>query len=370
MTRHFIISNRILAVLAASAVAATFAACGSSQTEKQDSTESVAGAKNDSAASAGRAAVSVETLVVQPNTFSDVINVVGTVKPAEDIMVASEEGGKVAKWFVNKGAYIGAGQPILKLNDDLLRSQLAAAEAQYNIAKLNAEKATEVYADAGAVSEVSVKTAEYNVDAAAATVDMLKTRISKTTITAPLSGRINDRLVDAGEMVAPGAPVARLLQTGTVKVTAGVPERYVEGIKVGLPVEMTFDALQGKKVTGRITYVGGSVSERDRTIPVEVEISNSANLYAPEMVSNMRIIKNELQGVIAVPRTAVIRIEDGYQVYVVTQKGGENIVEARPVTLGAADNGMVLITSGLNPAERIVTVGQAKVNPGEPVIYK
>jgi RND family efflux transporter MFP subunit len=318
----------------------------------------------------GRVAVSVETLVVQPDSFADVINVVGTVKPAEDIMVASEEGGKVSRWFVDKGAYVKEGQTILKLNDDLLRSQLAAAEAQYNIAKLNAEKSSEVYADAGAVSEVSVKTAKYSVDAAAANVELLKTRIAKTTITAPLSGRINDRLVDVGEMVAPGAPVARLLQTGTVKVTAGVPERYVEGVRLGLPVEMTFDALQGKKVSGRITYVGGSVSDRDRTVPIEVEIGNPGNAFTPEMVANLRIVKDELRGVIAVPRTAVARIENGYQVYVVTQKGSENIVEARPVTLGPADNGMVVITSGLNPAERIVTVGQAKVNPGEPVIYQ
>jgi len=101
-----------------------------------------------------------------------------------------------------------------------------------------------------------------------------------------------------------------------------------------------------------------------------VEIANPGNAYTPEMVANMRIIKDELRGVIVVPRTAVVRIEDGYQVYVVTQKGAENIVESRPVTLGPADNGLVVITSGLSPVERIVTVGQAKVNPGEPVIYQ
>lgn len=316
-----------------------------------------------------RVVVNVETMIAQPETFNDVINVVGTVKPAEDIMVASEEGGKVARWFVQKGAYVSKGQTLLKLNDDLLRSQLAAAEAQYNIAKLTFDRSSQVFTEGGAVSEVSVTTAQYNVDAARANVELLKTRIAKTRITAPMSGRIDSRLTDVGEMVAPGAPVARLLQTGTVKVTAGVPERFVSGMKTGLPAEMTFDALGGRSLQGRVTYVGAAISDRDRTIPIEVEIPNSGNSYTPEMVATMRIVKDEFRGVIVVPRTAVVRVEDGYHIYVVLPRGKENIVEARPVQLGPADKGKIVVTAGLKPGERIITVGQAKVNPGEMVTY-
>jgi multidrug efflux system membrane fusion protein len=351
-------------VITAAAVSLTLAACGGAQNEQASVEVSV---KSDSAA-AERVAVSVETMQLQPELFKDVINVVGTVKPAEDVMVATEEGGKVARWYVGKGAFVRAGQPLVKLNDDLLRSQLDAAEAQYRIAKLNAEKSAQVFADAGAVSEVSVKTSEYTVDAQRANVELLKTRIAKTVINAPMSGRIEAKLVDVGEMAGPGSPVARLIQTGTVKVTAGVPERFVDGIRVGLPVEMTFDALSGRTVSGRITYVGVAISERDRTIPIEIELPNNGD-YSAEMVVNVSIRKDELRNVIVVPRTAVVRVEDGYQVFVASPKGEQFFAEARPVTLGPADQGKVVVTTGLKPGERIITVGQAKVNPGEPVTF-
>ncbi len=314
--------------------------------------------------------VNVETMTVQLAEFDDVVNVIGTVKPAEDIMVASEEGGKVKQWFIDKGAYVKAGQTIVKLNDDLLVKQLAAAKAQYNIAKVNADKSQKVFADAGAVSEVTVTTAQYNVEASRANVELLETRIEKTAIKAPVSGKIDMRLIDLGEMVAPGAPVARLLQTGTVKITAGVPERYVQGIRTGLPVVMKFDALGLDSVTGKITYVGAAISERDRTIPIEVELANQGGKYAPEMVVNMTIVKNKISGAIAVPRTAIVRIEDGYQVYVAAPAGDGYIAEARKVKLGEADKGKIVVTEGLKAGDQVIVVGQAKINPGERVTFQ
>ncbi len=357
-----------LVALALVAASLGLAACGSNQAAEKDKTADGAQKK---AAAMQRVAVNVETKQVQPETFDDVIEVVGTVKPEEDIMVASEESGKVARWLVAKGSYVKAGQPLVKLDDDMLRSQLAQAQAQLNIAKVNADKNQQVYTDAGAVAEVAVTTAKYNVDAAQAQVDLLKTRIAKTTITAPVSGRIDDRLIDIGEMVPPGGPVARLIQAGTVKVSAGVPERYVEGLRVGLPVEMTFDALGGRKVSGKITYVGSMISQNDRTLPIEIAMPNRDNAFAPEMVANLRIIRDVLHDVLVVPRTAAVRVEDGFQIYVAERQGSDGYVAtARPVTLGASDHGGVVVESGLKPGDRIITVGQQKINPGEAVTFE
>ncbi|MCB0710868.1 MAG: efflux RND transporter periplasmic adaptor subunit [Ignavibacteriae bacterium] len=315
------------------------------------------------------ATINVKVMTVQPETFDDVINVIGTVKPAEDIHVASEEGGKVEGWMVAKGAFVRKGQSMLRLNDDILQAQLKAAEAQYNIAKVNAEKSAKVYADAGAVSELSVTTAQYNLDAAEANVNLLKTRIAKMVVRAPVAGRIDERLTDVGEMVGPGSPVARLIQTGIVKVTAGVPERYSNGMRVGLPVTMKFDALGERQVEGRITFIGATISQSDRTVPVEVQLTNSRGDYKPEMVAEMSVLRNRLRNAVVIPRTALVRTEDGWQVYLaVNGATGEGyIVEARTVQIGPSDQGKVVITEGLNVGEVVITVGQNKVNPGEHV---
>lgn len=334
-----------------------------------DSAVDAMSATVDTAAGAGT--INVKVMTVQPEAFDDVIKVIGTVKPAEDIMVASEEGGKVEHWMVSKGAFVRKGQALLRLNDDLLQAQLKAAEAQFNIAKVNAEKSAKVFADAGAVSEVSVTTAQYNLDAAQANVNLLKTRIAKMTVHAPVAGRIDERLTDIGEMVAPGAPVARLIQTGIVKVTAGVPERYSAGMRVGLPVTMRFDALGGRQVEGRITYIGATISQSDRTMPIEVQLSNAGGNYKPEMVAELSVLKERYRNSVVIPRTALVRTENGWQVYLaVPDASGEgHVVEARPVTIGPSDQGQVVITDGLKVGEQLITVGQNKVNPGEHVTF-
>lgn len=362
----------LFASLAALLVLAGCAGKEETAGETDAASDSAAGTAATADTAAGRPAVNVKVMTLQPEAFDDVIEVVGTVKPAEDILIASEEGGKVESWAVRKGAFVRKGQNLITLNDDLLQAQLKAAQAQFNIAKVNAEKSARVYADAGAVSEVSVTTAQYNLDAAEANVHLLETRIAKMTVKAPAAGQIEERITDVGEMVAPGAPIARLIQTGVVKVTAGVPERYVQGLRIGLPVTMTFDALNGRTVEGKITFIGAAVSERDRSVPVEIELNNAGGQYKPEMMVNLSILKDRLRNVVVVPRTGLVRVENGYQVYVVVPdaKGEGYVAEARQVELGASDRGNVVITAGLKPGERIITVGQSKVNPGEHVSFE
>lgn len=351
--------------------AALVGGCGDQgESENPEGADSTATSSSSSGGSKQDFAVNVKTMMLQPETFDDIISVVGTVKPSEDILVASEEGGKVERWMIRKGTFVRPGQDMLKLNDDILQAQLKGAQAQKKIAAINAEKSAKVYADAGAVSEVSVTTAQYNLDAAAANVDLLETRIKKMVVKAPAAGIIEDRLVDIGEMVAPGSPIARLIQVGTVKVSAGVPERYVDGLRVGLPVTLTFDALDKRQVQGKITYVGAVVNQSDRTVTVEIELRNSGE-YKPEMVANLSIVKDELRNVIVVPRTALVRVEDGYQVYLVVPNpnGDGYIAEARQVRLGSSDQGKIVITEGLSAGDRIITVGQSKINPGERVEF-
>ena len=345
---------------------------GEEETEQAgaDTTDNVE-ATTVSDTGSSKSIINVKVMTIQPETFDDVINVVGAVKPAEDIMIASEEGGKVERWMVRKGAFVKKGQTLLRMNDDILQAQLEAAQAQLNIAKINAEKSAKVFADAGAVSEVSVTTAQYNLDAAQANVKLLETRIAKMTVRAPVSGRIDERLIDIGEMVAPGAPVARLLQTGVVNVSAGVPERYSSGMRIGLPVTMKFDALGGREVNGSITYIGATISQNDRTVPIEIRLNNGGQ-YKPEMIAELTILKDRLRNVVVIPRTALVRTENGWQVYLAVQDdtGEGHVVEAHPVEVGSSDRGTIVITSGLKVGEKIVTVGQSKVNPGEPITFQ
>ncbi len=312
----------------------------------------------------------VRVMTIEPETFDDVVNIVGTVQPTEDIRIASEEGGKVEHWFVSKGAYVKKGTRLLSMNDDLLQAQLESALAQEKIARLNAEKNAQVYADAGAVPEVTVTTAQYNLEAASAQVKLLKTRIEKMTVRAPMSGRIEERMIDVGEMVGPGSPVARLLQSGVVKVSAGVPERYVRGLRVGLPVKMTFDALGGRVVNGTISYVGSTIDPNDRTLPIEIRLGNGGE-YKPEMVAEIEVIRSRMRNSVVVPRTALIRVENGYQVYVAAEgPNGTFVAEARDVSIGSSDRGVVVVTDGLKVGETIIVVGQNKVNPGETIEFE
>jgi RND family efflux transporter MFP subunit len=150
-----------------------------------------------------------------------------------------------------------------------------------------------------------------------------------------------------------------------VKIMGGVPERYAADVRRGAEARITFDVFPGETYTAPVTFVGSTVNAQNRTFPVEVVMPNPKGLIKPEMVANVSLARRELTDAVVVPQDALIRVENGYIVFVAAERGGSVVAEARPVELGPSRRNLVVVASGLESGERIVVVGQKSVAAGD-----
>lgn len=308
--------------------------------------------------------VNVRVETVTPTSFTETIQVTGSVEAYDDVMVPSEEGGRVKEWLVQKGASVRAGQVIARIDDAILRSAWEAAHAAYQIAEVNYTKQKKVYEEQ-AVSELQLKTLEYQRDAAKAQADLARVRLEKCSIKSPINGVLETRTVDAGEMIGPGAPIARIVGTGRLKITAGVPERYAGLFKVGDRVIFRVDALAGEEFTARVSVVGAAVNRDNRSIPMEATVTATARALKPEMIAAMSIRLAERPNSIVIDDDFMQQTDrNQWVVYV----ANGDVAEERSITIGATNSGKVLVTKGLAAGDRLITLGHQNVANGQKIV--
>ncbi len=267
--------------------------------------------------------------------------------------------------LVPKGAHVKAGQPIAQIDDALLRAAFDAANAQYLIAQTNYEKQKKVY-DEQALSELQLKTFEYQRDAAKAGADLARARLDKLTIKSPIAGILDARLIDAGEMVGPGVPVAHVVNLGALKVEVGVPERYSSNLSVGDPVQLRVDALPGETFRGGIKFVGAAVNRDSRSIPVEISIAGGGKLK-PDMIATASVTLGMKKNCIVISQDYLQTVDKDRTVVYVENNG---VAEERVLTLGGTDGNNVLVLAGLNAGDRLITLGFQNVAGGQKLVVE
>ena len=321
----------------------------------------------DDRASGYARVVNVETTTVEARPFTETIRLTGTVAANRDVTLSSEESGRVSEILVEKGTRVQAGEPIVRLDDSVLRAQLREAAAQADLARETWERNRQLFEEEQAISQLAYLQTKYGAEEAEARRDALASRVERTTIRAPFAGVVDAREVEVGSLVSPGTPVARLVELDTLKIQAGVPERYAPDVDVGDPVTVTFDVFPGERFDGRLTFTGAVVNERSRTFPVEFTVPNPGRRIKPEMVANISLVRGSLEEAVVVPQEALVRVEDGFVAFVV-EEGEEGLVaRRRTVEIGPTQRDEAVIESGLRPGDRLVVVGQQKVAHGDRV---
>jgi membrane fusion protein, multidrug efflux system len=344
------------AVLAAAVV--TSAACGGNETEATPAS---------AANGAAPRIINVQVATVAGEEFAEFINVTGAVHANRDVVVSAEEAGVVREVIVDRGRAVAQGQPIARLDDRLLRAQYDQARSEAALARETWERQRRLWEDEQIGSELAYLRARYAAETAAAQERVLATRLERTLVRAPIAGVLDDRFVEVGASVSPGSPVARIVDIGTVKVTAGVPERYAADIRSGGDAVVTFEHLAGRQFRATTRYVGSALNEQNRTFPIEVQLRNEAGVLKPGMVAKVQVGRRTLADALLVPREAVLRSEHGYFVYVVVEEGGRLVAEQRDVQTGAIAGGRVVIDAGVRPGDRVIVVGQQQVAGGDVV---
>ena len=312
--------------------------------------------------------VNVEIQPLAATDFTQIVQVTGTVRANRDVTVSAEEAGVVREVLAEEGAAVALGDPLIRIDDSILRSQVAEAEARAALAGETWERRRRLFEEDRVGSELAYLEARYQAEQASAGLAALRERLARTTVTAPIPGILERREVEIGVMVSPGAPVARIVEIDPVRVTGGVPERFAAEVKPGSEVVVRFDVLAGETYGGRVGYVGATVNPRNRTFEAELRLPNPGLAIKPEMVANIEILTGTIPGAIVVPQESLVRAEEGFVAFVVGRDpaAGE-VAELREVTIGPAQRDLVVIEEGLRPGDRLIVLGQNLVVGGDRV---
>lgn len=306
--------------------------------------------------------VPVETIVVVPDAFDDYIRLTGIVEAVEDAVISSEHSGRILT-IVERGTAVQEGEMIARLDDQVSQAQFAAARTSYDLAEDTFHRMEALYADS-IISTQDLNGARAQRDQARAQLDQAEKQLRNANITAPFSGRVEERMVRSGELVNPGVPVARLVNSSSVRITTGIPERYSGQIREGSPAVIRFRA-SGDEMNSEITFAGNLIDPATRTFPVEIELENQNERYKPEMVADISVQRETIQDAVVIPRAALLRDEEGTFVFVTAEENGHPVARLVQVTTGTASGAVIEIHDGLSEGDEVVITGLSNLGSGD-----
>ena len=316
---------------------------------------------------AGVRVVNVEVTPVRLTSFTDYIRVTGEVEALYDITLSAEEPGVIERFLVPKGAAVRRGQVIVEFDSDVLAAQVREARAGAELAREEFERQRLLWEDEQIGSEIVYLRTRSAAAVAAARLATLEARLDRTKIRAPVAGIFDEKLMEVGERAAAGDPIIRVVAVRRVKIVGGVPERLAAAVRPGQLAQVSFDILPGRQFEGRIGFVGSSVDRTNRTVPIEVVMDNPEGAAKPGMIAAVQVVREQRDSAVVVPQQVVQRTEDGYQVFVAVERDGSTVAEARAVVLGPSYRNQVVIESGLDVGDRLITLGGQLVDSGSRV---
>lgn len=304
----------------------------------------------------------VETQKIKFQSFVSYISLIGVAKANQEADIAYDEGGKIKRFLKDKGNYVKEGEVILEIENSVLKANLHAAKAQYDMAEVNFQKQEKIYNEK-VTSELQYLNAKYERDGAKANYDLIKSRYEKTFVKAPFSGVVDLKYIEEGEFAAQGAPIVSLVSIDRIKVEAGVPENYVGDIKPGNKVKVVFNDLGGKTFQDKISYVGSSINTDNRTFPIEVLLNNKDRKIKPELNAVVKIEKESLDNAAIVPEEVVTKTDLGDIVFV--EENG--LAKMKVIKVLSRYENKAAVSEGLNEGDNLILVGFQNLVDGEKV---
>ena len=304
----------------------------------------------------------VKTTSVKGENFEETYKVVGIVKPFETAKISSEEGGLITWLSKDKGDRVGRGEVVVKLKKDVDEAAYLQALAQYELTKETFERTERLYKDAVA-TEQQFTTSKLQMEIALKAVDLYKVRLSKGYVQSPISGVVEAKFMNKGEMTGPGIPILSIVNIAKVKISCGIPERYLTQISKGESVKITFDVLPDEEFKGLISYVGPSINSVSRTFEIEVILDNSDRRLKPEMSSNITFTNLKVDNAVVLPQDYVV--DNGDEKFVFVLEG--DIAKKKVIKVGGRSDNKVLVQEGLSIGETLINVGFQGLNDGDKV---
>jgi multidrug efflux system membrane fusion protein len=302
--------------------------------------------------------VRVADRIAEPHTAEIVLR--GRTEAVRVVEVRAETRGKVVEIFAEEGAPVRSGDVLLRLAADDRLAKLAQAKALLKQRQIEFDSAKTLSAK-GYRAETEVAAANARLEEAKAAVASMEIDLGYTTMAAPFDGVIERRVVEIGDFVDVGDPVATIVDLDPIRVVGHVVEGNVAKLRPGMAG--TAILVSGARLEGKLSFVGAMADEQTRTFRVELEAPNPDRGVVQGLSAELRLPVAEVPAHRLSP--AVLTLTDDGKIGVKTVNA-DNVVEFHPVQIvGDGPDGVWL--TGLPERARFITVGQDFVLTGQKV---
>ena len=304
--------------------------------------------------------VAVEAGKVTLARLEDDAQAVGTVRSNQSVMLRPEVSGRVVKLGFGDGQRVKRGQLLVQLDDTLQQAQLQQAEAQASIARTNLQRSRELVAQ-NFVSQSAVDQNAAALEVAMAQVALAQAQAMRMKIFAPFDSVAGIKLVNLGDYLKDGADIVNLEDVSSVWVDFRLPERFLSRTKPGQGVEITLDALPGRKLKAVVGALDSQLDANGRSVLVRARMANGDGVLRSGMFARARVVFSVRESALVVPEEALVP-QGEKQFLVQLVQGEKGLVSKRlEARIGQRANGKVEVLDGLAEGDTVVLAGQARL---------
>ena len=314
---------------------------------------------------------SVSIADAKSEVIPNLLIAVGDLAAVHQVNVTSDVSGRITDIMFTAGATVKAGSPLVQLFDGPDQGDLASFKAQATVAQLSLDRAKQL-ASRQFGPQATVDTAQAAYDQASAGIAKTEAIISQKLVRAPFDGDLGVRKVEVGQFLTAGTQIVSLTDLSTLYANFTITEKDSAQLKVDQTVRIAVDAYPGRTFEGKITTIEPQVATDTRNIRVQATIANPDRILKPGMFATTTVVLPDKPPVVVVPETAVDYTLYGDSVYLLTEKkeddGKTSLTAVRTfVQVGNRAGGHAEILKGLKPGDRVVAVGQLKLQSGAAV---
>jgi len=311
----------------------------------------------------------VTTVVAKRDTWPSTLDVIGTAAAIQGVTVSADLPGSVAKINFESGQSVHVGDVLVELDTREERAQLAAAESDRDLAKINYDRDQQLVKE-GVVPKSQFDNSDAQQKSTAAKVGEIRATIERKTVRAPFSGILGIRQINLGQYLAAGQAIVSLQALNPIYVNFGVPQQESSRVRIGSRLQLTSDDVPGVVFSGRVNAVDSVVNEATRNLQIQATLPNPGGRLRPGMFVQVQLGLGSSLAVFPLPASAINYAPYGDSVFVVTNDKdakGNRKVRQQFVKVQGSRGDQIGVISGVNPGDEIVSSGVFKLRNGASV---
>jgi membrane fusion protein, multidrug efflux system len=314
---------------------------------------------------------SVVIAEAKSEVIPNLLTAVGDLAAVHQVNVTSDVSGRITDIMFTAGATVIAGSPLVQLFDAPEQGDLASFKAQAIGAQQALDRAKQLAARQFG-PQATADAAQATYDQASAGIAKTQAIISQKLVRAPFDGELGVRHVEIGQFLTAGTMIVTLTDLSQLYANFTVTEKGSAALKVGQTVRVAVDAYPGRTFEGKVNAIEPQIATDTRNIRVQATLDNPDHILKPGMFATTTVVLPDKPPVVTVPETAVDYTLYGDAVFLITEKKTDDdktsLTAVRTfVRTGGRIGGRAEIASGLKPGDRVVAVGQLKLQSGAAV---